>query len=312
VSPGSAKAAELYRQALAIDPGYAPAWNGLSVVYIVQTFAGLLPWHQGWEMVRAAAEEAVRADPRSARALALLGKVAARYDVDFEAAAGFMERAYRLFRGEEVLTPIAGLLNTLGRTEEAIRIERALLERDPLNGKLLYNLSLDYYVVEDFQTADELLREALILNPDNPLAREWQAVMSCRLHRYPACLREFEELARLTGIDWWALVGRSLALYETGRREEAAEALATLERDFPADSGFEIARIHAWQGRNEQALDWLSKLFEIHGPSAIATVDNYPEFRALRDNPGYQALLEAAGVSQAQRAAVEFDIELAD
>ncbi len=313
-SPKSMEARALYERSLAIDPGYAPAWNGLGAFCIVRAFAGLLPWDEGWEMARTAARNALAADPDNARAYALLSKVASRYDVDFEAAAEYIEEAYRLAPAEDdVLNVVAGLLDYLGRTEEAIPVGRSLLERDPLNPKYYYNLGIEYYVIEDFETAEELFRHALSLRPDDVLVRQFDAAVSCQRGRYRACLDAYEALAELTGHESWALVGRATALAPLGEPEEAARALATLERDFAdetAGTTFSIALIHARQGREDRAIEWLERRFDRLGPAGISTFDHQPGSEALRGNPRYQALLEKAGVSEAQLAAVELDIDL--
>jgi adenylate cyclase len=309
-TPETMAAVDLYEQALAIDPGYAPAWNGLSALYFRLVQANMLPWHEGWSMARAAAENALAADPHNARAYALLGAIAGRYDVDFEAAAGYLQEAYRLSQDEEVLTPVAEMLRDLGRTEDSIQIETDLMQRDHMNPKHYLNLGIKYYVIEDFESAEKMFDNAISLNPNDADARLWDAAVSCKRGRYQQCLDDFEALANQIGDESWALVGRSLALHRMGREEEAAQALTTLERDFAGDKGFVIALIHATQGRSDKALEWLQRQFDLVGPSGISTAPYHPEFKTLRDNPRYQALLEQAGVSEAQLAAVEFEIDL--
>ena len=48
-----------YRQALAIDPGYAAAWSGLSVVCSRQADSGMVPIDEGYRLAREAGDFAL-------------------------------------------------------------------------------------------------------------------------------------------------------------------------------------------------------------------------------------------------------------
>src|SRR5262249_22255002 len=71
-----AKSDDLYRQVLAIDPNYAPAWAGLSRNYTNESNAALLSSADGYARARDAAEKALAIDPDYAPAHASLGYVA--------------------------------------------------------------------------------------------------------------------------------------------------------------------------------------------------------------------------------------------
>ena len=62
------QAIELYKPALAIDPNYAPAWDGLAETYFYQTDYGGLTSEDGLSLVREAIGRALTIDPRYAPA----------------------------------------------------------------------------------------------------------------------------------------------------------------------------------------------------------------------------------------------------
>src|SRR5262249_5896625 len=91
-----AKSDALYRQALEIDPRYAPAWSGLAVNFINKVGMGLLPNQEGFARAREAAEKALAIDPDYALAHTRLGLIAMEGDNDLAGAAQHFQRAMAL------------------------------------------------------------------------------------------------------------------------------------------------------------------------------------------------------------------------
>ena len=70
---GYEQALALFKQALAIDPNYAAAWDGLARVYINQTVDSQRPLDEGLRLAREAVGKALEIDPEFALADARLG-----------------------------------------------------------------------------------------------------------------------------------------------------------------------------------------------------------------------------------------------
>src|SRR5256885_14986443 len=77
----------LYRKALAIDPRYVPAWNGLARNFASETGQGLLTGKEGFAQAREAAVKALAIDPDYAPAHAQLGWIEIYGDNDLAGAA---------------------------------------------------------------------------------------------------------------------------------------------------------------------------------------------------------------------------------
>ena len=86
----------LYRKVLAIDPRYAPAWDGLARNFINETSQGLLSNKEGFAQAREAATKALAIDPDYAPAHAGLGFIAMFGDNDLAGAAEHFKRALAL------------------------------------------------------------------------------------------------------------------------------------------------------------------------------------------------------------------------
>ena len=67
------RAVEYFRRSRERDPGYAPAWAGLSQAYARQADSGLVPAADGYRRAREAAEKALALDPQLADAHLAMG-----------------------------------------------------------------------------------------------------------------------------------------------------------------------------------------------------------------------------------------------
>src|SRR5215468_2579505 len=139
-----AKSDALYRQVLEIDPRYAPAWDELARNFNDKTGMGLLSNQEGLARAREAAEKALAIDPDYAPAHSRLGWIAMYGDNDLAGAARHFQRALALDPTDvSVLTNAAAFLSNLGRLNEAVALNEAVVRRDPVNLTALVNLG--YY-----------------------------------------------------------------------------------------------------------------------------------------------------------------------
>src|SRR3989440_3310903 len=133
----------LFRKVLAIDPRYAPAWDGLSRNFVNETNIGLLSNKEGFAQAREAAMKALAIDSEYAPAHARLGFIAMNGDNDLAGAARQLERALALDPADlDVLPNSATLLARLGRLDEALALDEAVVRRDPLTVSALFNLGI--------------------------------------------------------------------------------------------------------------------------------------------------------------------------
>jgi len=104
--------------------------------------AGSLEPTAGFEQARRAAAAALEPDPKSAQAHAVLGLVHVFYDWDWAGAERELQQAMTAAPGNvDVLSAESTLFYTLGRWEDALRLIKAALAKDPLNPDTLNHLS---------------------------------------------------------------------------------------------------------------------------------------------------------------------------
>ena len=104
---------------------------------------GLLPNSEGYARAREAEEKALAIDPNYAPAHSVLGRIAANNN-DFVNAAKHFERAVALDPNDlNVLGNSAVFLQSLGRLQEGLALQEAVVRRDPVNVTALFNLGND-------------------------------------------------------------------------------------------------------------------------------------------------------------------------
>src|SRR5437762_1305137 len=124
----------LCRQVLEIDPRYAPAWEGLAWNFSNKVAMSLVSSQEGYARAREAAEKALAIDPDYALAHTRLGMIAMYGDNDLAGAARHFQRALALDPTDlDVLRNAARFLQSLGRLDEALALNEALVRRDAVN-----------------------------------------------------------------------------------------------------------------------------------------------------------------------------------
>ena len=166
---GLRRSADLFRQAIDLDPNYALAWSGLADSYFMLFAWGIEPPETTVAKVRSAALRAAELDPSLAEPHATLGYLKTLVDWDWEGA------------GQEFLTAIelndnystahhwyAFYLSTVGESKAAI--EEILKARDSEPLSPIVNSEVSFFYIYDGQYAKaiEELQVASLISPDFP------------------------------------------------------------------------------------------------------------------------------------------------
>src|SRR5436190_2713343 len=170
------KSDALYRQALEIDPRYAPAWDQLANNFINKANNGVLSSQEGYARAREAAEKALAIDPDYALAHTRLGMIATYGDNALAGAARPSQWALALDPTDlDVLRNTATFLSSLGRLDEALALDEAMVRRDPVNVTALNNLGVDQRSAGRYDAAIASFRTLLSLNPSRRRCRAQRA-----------------------------------------------------------------------------------------------------------------------------------------
>lgn len=296
----------LFRRALAIDPRYVPALNGLAINAGNETIVGVLSPEAGYSRAREYASRAVALDPDDASAHAALGFVAMYGDDDLAGAAREFGRAMALAPGDpSVLPNAATFLRNLGRLDEALAVEEALVRRDPVNVTALRNLAAGQLWAGRYDAAIATLRTALRLSPKQAQAHYLFGLTLVMKGDAEGGLAQIEEEPS----EPWRMVGLPVAYCALGREPEADRALAALTDRYAKVAAYNIAAAHAYCGDADRAFEWLDRAVRYHDPGlAEITIDDL--FDRLRSDPRWVSFLRRIGKAPDQLAKIHLEVTL--
>ncbi|HTO96276.1 MAG TPA: protein kinase [Myxococcales bacterium] len=286
---GARRAAEAFRKAVRLAPGYAPAWSSLAFArfnwayFFAETGAD---FRAASDEAFAAAEKAIALDPAFAKGYSARGHLRSAFRYDWAGAQADFERALSLSPGDTgALGGVAGVLASLGRLKEAIAAEGKLAELDPLAARVFGILGYLHQAVGEYELSGKAFDRALEIAPDladAPFGLATNALLQARP-------REALDLYAKTSLDYLRLTGQASAQQDLGRRRESDEALRALIDRFSGVAAYQIAQVHAWRREPDDAFAWLDRAFNQRDPG-ITYVKYDPLLRNLRGDrrwPGF-------------------------
>jgi eukaryotic-like serine/threonine-protein kinase len=290
-----AKAADYFRQAIAIDPTYAAAHAGVADASTMLSLFS--PSSKSAAMLTTAqteADEALALDPNSAEAHEAL----ALYD----RSTWKFQTADEEFRRAEELNPnyfsalegYAGYLARMGRFKEAMDQAQRALALNPLSNPARLEIALVLGLERDYPQA--IAQNQLVLQsaPNDLVANNQMASCYFYTQQYDKFVEFYERVV--------VIAGQPEAAAEL-KRAYASGGIKGIERwDIAQDgdsskTGYDpmgVAEDYANLGDKNDAFVWLEKAYQQHSSDLIA-LKVLPDFDSLRADPRYTALAKRIG-----------------
>jgi TolB-like protein/Flp pilus assembly protein TadD len=305
---GLAQSIVLYQRALAIDPTYTAAWNGLAGGYGNQAFLGHGPRSadENFKLAREAANKALAIDPDFAPAHALLGWIALRYDDDLPAAARHLTHALALAPADSfVVAEAAELTIALGQLNTAIELYEYAAAHDPVNPGGHARVGDTYYRAGRLEESNESARTVLTLEPDS---------MEAHYDIGRALLLKGDAQAALKEIqaepdEGWRLTGLALVYHALGKKAESDAALAELIEKHEKSWSSSVAWVHAFRGDADRAFEWMDKAVANRDTGVMSFLTE-PLLANLHNDPRWLPFLRKIGKAPEQLAAIKFEVKV--
>jgi serine/threonine protein kinase/tetratricopeptide (TPR) repeat protein len=283
------RALELFNEAIAVDPMYAPAYSGIADASAVLASWQFSSPEERFPQAASAARRALELDPSSADAHASLGFVKLNWEWDWDGALHELGRAIELNPSHETAHRwLSAFLAGIGRADDALRIARRAAELDPISVLPHMNLGIVHLLAGRYEDAEAEFRYVLDKDPTFARAYGFLAWSLSLQGRHDEALPP----AR-TGIErsnhhpmFVYVLGTCLAL--SGELDEARKVFDPIMNELQP---FYVATVHAAMGDESPALDALERGSEAHS-DWMYSVGTQPWFRPYHSHPRFVALLE--------------------
>jgi serine/threonine-protein kinase len=282
------RAEVLFKKAIALDPGYALPWVKLGLLHVKEAHLSWAPKNEANAQARRAIETALQIDPVLMAAHAARFRYLVRVEHQWADARAELDRMRALDMNDALLLPEceAYFANVTGSLDEAIKIQRQILDRDPLNSSAIGTLGFYLFESDRFEESLALFRREMQLNPHAVENRSLAGVALALLGRGEQALAEIAA-ERHEGYRLWA---SSVAYWTLGRRDESDASLKMLLEKFPQASAYHVAQLYALRDKKDLTFEWLNRACS-ERQSGCELIKSDRFFLGLREDPRYKALL---------------------
>jgi adenylate cyclase len=284
---GFEQAADLYQQALNLDPQFAPAVLGLADVQLFLAQWGYVAPKAGYERARRTAELGMKLDPSRGGPHRILSTVHLQYDWDWAAAQREIDRAIELDPRDSQAHLVRGLVSlSLGRLNEATSQMNAALRLDPLSPNILFTMGWAHFWSGRLPEAESAFRKSLQISPTYESAHYYLGhILLARGELKEALAQMEQELDRES-----KLAGIASVEFVMGHRKESDATLAQLTKQSADDWASGIASTHAIRSEPDAAFQWLERAYA-QKDEDLYLIKGNPLFRNVAGDPRYAAFL---------------------
>jgi adenylate cyclase len=277
------KAEQLFREAIDVDPKFAPAWGGLAHTYWLHTWYRMMPAADTMPHCKHAAEKTVELDPDAAEGHCSLGIVASGFEWRWRAAEAHFERAIALQPSLAMIYPFYAVVCLLPqrKLDKACAMIDRSLALDPFNGLFLVIGALIYACAGRYDEVHRLHRLGIDLNSVTPPTGPIDAFTKELEGDLDGAIEGFAKYAARP--EMAGFLGHALAA--AGRKDEARGCIEQL-RVQPISAAFDIARVYTGMRDADEALRWLATAVAQRAVHLILLPSD-PRFDWLRADPRY-------------------------
>jgi serine/threonine-protein kinase len=296
---GFKKGIEYFKEAIDIDPAYAPAWAALADGYY-ELSSTALPPSEMMPKARAAALRAVAIDPTLHEPYATLAQIQSQYDWDWAPAEVNLKHTLELnpsyaqghfYYGQYLIQQ--------GRIDEAIKELEEAYRLDPLPPRRATNVAWAYFMARRNNEAIARYRKILELDPGAAIARYSLGMALEQKGMFEEAAAEFLKASQLDGDSPAPLSFLAHVYALSGKTGKARGILDNLLFPGPGRyvNAYLVALVYLGLGESNYAFDWFEKAYKERSEELLfLKVD--PRLDGIRVDPRYKSLVRRIGLPQ--------------
>ena len=297
---GFGKGIDYFNQAIAIDPNYGLAYNGLAYNYINQD-DWFIPPNEAGPKARDAANKALAIDDGDADAHVSRAIVAHWYEWDWTAAEREFKRAIELNPDDsEAHGYYSWFLAPMGRKDEAVAEAKRSQQLDPFSSLANFIVGSALVFTRQWDPAIEQLRSAKELDPTFWFAPYFLGRAYEHKGRLAEAIAEFQHALELEkeNPEIWSGLGHAYAV--SGNRTEAQKVLDHLKEvsEHSYVAPYDFAVIYAGLGDKDQAIAWLNRAYAERSYYMAVYQTTDARLDNLRSDPRFVDLLRRVGLPE--------------
>ena len=292
------EAKEVFEQALAMEPDFAPAISGLASCDFLLGFFGQSPLEETMPAAERGFRRALELDPDLSQSRSLLGWLKMFYHWDIAGGVEEFERALKVDPNDPIARHgLADYHMVLGDRQRSVEEVLAARRVDPLSRVTVFPVIGHLAMARRYDEAIDEIRQWTTLFPDDKgMTRTWLPMILKLQGRYEEALEEQRSLYPPDS----AYLRAMEQGFEEGGPQGADRAAADYLASRSSPSPMLVARTYAAAGEVDLAFAWLDRAYAGREPQILHVV-GYPQFDALRSDPRYEDLLRRIGIPQEAR-----------
>jgi class 3 adenylate cyclase/TolB-like protein len=271
----SEKALTHFREAIRIDPKYAPAYAAIANEKIVQSLFSTASQKEIINEARTAIDAAKALDPSLPEIYTSEGALKFYYDWDWKGAVESYKKALELDPGNATIyIRYSSTLADVGRYKEGLPLADKAVELDPVSISSLHNLGWTNFLASNFKKSADAFQKALDLHPTWVWGYIKQAYDYIYLQEYNKALMNAAKAEKLFKDGWGSeLLQVTLAFIYTkcNQKEKADEVMnrffkyaSTNKIEDPWDMSY----MYYLKGDYKKANEWEGKAVAERSPDA--------------------------------------------
>jgi TolB-like protein/Tfp pilus assembly protein PilF len=288
-------ALQYFEKAIEKDPQYAPAYAGISLVWLFLREFSFATSTEANPKAIAAITKALELDSTRAEVYRALAGI--KFDIywDWKGYESLIKKAIALNPNyADAQTGYANFLFMMRRLYEAEEKALLALKLDPLNPLSKNNYAMVLLITRRYREAITQFKEVLKMVPDNAYALGCLPIAFHLAGRYDEALDEFKKYFSFTYKEF-------VHAFNQGYAKAGYIVALNLEADTLAAQSktkiinpCEIAILYACAGNKEKTMEMLERAYEAHDPNTPYLM--WPVFDNLHDEPRFQELARKMNV----------------